>query len=196
MTIVSRAQGRPARVAIFPGAFNPPTLAHIAMAEAGLGVVDEILFVLPRVFPHDKDYSGSGFEERVQLVHAAIGGHARFSLGLSDGGLFSDIAREASEHYSAELFLLCGRDAAERIVGWDYGIGPDIRSQLEWFQLLVASREGAYEAPAEIRDRVINITLDPKMDAISSSEIRRRIAAGERWEDLTPAAVARLLARL
>ena len=188
-----RARCVPAKLDILPGAFNPPTLAHLAMADAALDVVDEVLFVLPRAFPH-KQYADVGLEERVELLQAAIGGNPRFSLAVSHGGLFVEIASEASEHYAADLFLLCGRDAAERIVSWDYGAKSGIREQLERFRLLVASRAGAYEPPAEIRDRVLSIALDPGMDDISSSELRRRMQAGERWEDLTPPQVAALLA--
>ena len=50
-----RAEGRPRRLGILPGTFNPPTRAHVALAEAALGEVDEALFVLPRSFPH-KEY--------------------------------------------------------------------------------------------------------------------------------------------
>ena len=120
MKFYTRARGIPTRLAIFPGAFNPPTLAHLAMAEAALSVVDEVLFVLPRVFPH-KEYTAAGFDERLEMLLLAIAEHPRFSLAASDRGLFIDLAREARSEYDAELFLLCGRDAAERIVGWDYG---------------------------------------------------------------------------
>src|SRR5580698_6254023 len=165
----------PAKLGILAGAFNPPTRAHLAMAEAALCVVDEVLFVLPRVFPH-KEYSGATLEARVEMLRAALDGHPRFSLATTDAGLFIDIAREARGHYGsgAELYFLCGRDAAERIVNWDYGAGVGIREQLEMFSLLVASRGGAYEAPAEFRHCVRGITLPDGLDEISSSEVRRR----------------------
>ncbi len=184
----------PAKLAILPGAFNPPTRAHMAMAEAALGVVDEVLFVLPQVFPH-KEYSGATLEARVEMLRAAIEGHARFSLATTDAGLFIDIAREARGCYGrgVELYFLCGRDAAERIVNWDYGDGVGIREQLERYGLLVASRGGAYEAPAEIRDRVGSIRLPDGLDGVSSSEVRRRIRCGEAWENMAPGGVVRVI---
>src|SRR6266436_6594706 len=114
-----RANQAPAKLAILPGAFNPPTRAHLAMAEAALTVVDEVLFVLPRAFPH-KEYTAAGFDQRLELLRAATAGHPRFSLAAADRGLFIDLAREARADYGegTELFLLCGRDAAERIVSW------------------------------------------------------------------------------
>ena len=165
------------------------------MAEAALALVDEVLFVLPRAFPH-KEYNAAGFEERLELLRVSIAGHPGFALAAATRGLFIDLAREARLDYGegTELFLLCGRDAAERIVSWDYGEGDSIQKQLEAFQLLVASRGGHYEPPPEIRERVVSIGLSH--DEISSSEVRRRIRAGERWQDLAPGpAVALIEAR-
>ena len=186
----------PAKLAILPGAFNPPTRAHLAMAEAALGIVDEVLFALPRAFPH-KPYSGAGFESRVELLRAALAGYSRFSLGATEGGLFVEMAREARAVYGehTELFLLCGRDAAERIVHWDYGAGVSFQEQLEEFQLLVASRGGPYEPPPELEHRVRSITLPPEVEAISSSEIRRRIQRQEPWRDLAPESIVPLIER-
>jgi nicotinate-nucleotide adenylyltransferase len=184
----------PAKLAILAGAFNPPTRAHLGVADAALAIVDEVLFALPRAFPH-KEYKGSEFEIRLEWLCAALAGYPRFSLAVTEGGLFTEIAREARAVYGAgaELFLLCGRDAAERIVGWDYGDGDGIQKQLESFEPLVAARGGAYEPPPQIRNRVRSIALPPELDEVSSSEVRRRIRAGEPWRDLTPESVADLI---
>jgi nicotinate (nicotinamide) nucleotide adenylyltransferase len=186
----------PAKLAILPGAFNPPTRAHMAMAEAALAIVDEVLFALPRAFPH-KPYSGAGFDLRVELLRAALAGYSRFSLAATEGGLFVEMAREARAVYGehTELFLLCGRDAAERIVHWDYGAGVSFQEQLEEFQLLVASRGGHYEPPPELEHRVRSITLPPEVEAISSSEIRRRIQRQEPWRRLVPESIVPLIER-
>jgi nicotinate-nucleotide adenylyltransferase len=164
------------------------------MAEAALAVVDEVLFVLPREFPH-KQYTSAGFEERLYLLRAALAGESRFSLASSARGLFIDLAREARADYGphADLYLLCGRDAAERIVSWDYGDADGILRQLELFRLLVASRGAHYEPPAAIRDRVELVDLAADFAEVSSSEVRRRIRAGEPWKDLVPDAVVPLI---
>jgi nicotinate (nicotinamide) nucleotide adenylyltransferase len=184
----------PSKLAILPGAFNPPTRAHLAMAEAALNIVDEVLFALPRAFPH-KPYTGAGFEARVELLRAALAGYSRFSLAATDGGLFVEMAREARAVYgeSIEVFLLCGRDAAERIVHWDYGAGDSFQKQLEEFQLLVASRGGPYAPPPELKHRVRSIALPSEVEAISSSEIRRRIQRQEPWRHLAPESIVQLI---
>ena len=184
----------PAKLAILPGAFNPPTRAHLAMADAALTKVDEVLFALPRAFPH-KEYTGSEFETRLDWLRAALAGYPRFSLAVTEGGLFIEIAQEARTVYGAdtELFFLCGRDAAERIVGWNYGEGDGIQKQLESFALLVAARGGAYEPPLEIGNRVHTLSLPPGLDDVSSSEVRRRIRAGEPWRELIPSSIVDLI---
>jgi hypothetical protein len=41
---------------------------------------------------------------------------------------------------NAQLLFICGRDAAERIVAWDYGEPDAFRRMLDQFELLVAAR--------------------------------------------------------
>src|SRR5579871_3522888 len=122
MIFVRRADGSPSRLGILPGTFNPVTVAHLGLAGAARGVCDEVLFVLPRVFPH-KEYSGASLDERIEMLDSALRGLSGFSLAVADRGLFVDIAEECRAAYGAQVRLsfLCGRDAAERIAGWQYG---------------------------------------------------------------------------
>src|SRR4051812_21661617 len=138
MDFYIRTAARSSTLAILPGAFHPPTRAHMAMAEAALSVAGEILFVLPRAFPH-KHYHGATLEDRIEALRAALVEYPRYSLAVSSGGLFVDLANEARRDYGpgTDIFLLCGRDAAERIVSWDYGATEGIDRQLEIFRLLV-----------------------------------------------------------
>jgi nicotinate (nicotinamide) nucleotide adenylyltransferase len=189
-----RASCSPARLAVLPGTFNPPTLAHLALANAALGSADEVLFVLPRVFPH-KPYEGASFEERVSMLEAAVAGESRFSIAAIDRGLFIEIAEEARAAYGpgVRLTFLCGRDAAERIVNWDYGRPGAIEQMLEVFDLLVASRQGDYAPPDHLRARISALELESGCDEVSATEVRRRMAAGEPWEHLVPPACVPLV---
>src|SRR5579864_3801254 len=121
MEFFRRTAGRPSRLAVFPGTFNPVTLAHLALAEAARKVSDEVILILPRSFPH-KSYTGASFDQRVELLCQALDGCVGISIAASEGGLFSEIAQECREAYGdIRLSFLCGRDAAERIASWDYG---------------------------------------------------------------------------
>lgn len=193
MEFIRRAAGNPSSLAILPGSFNPPTRAHLALAEAGLEHAEEVLLVLPRLFPH-KRYEGASLEDRLRMVQAAIEPHPRFSLGVSEGGLFTQIAEECRQAYGSDvrLKLLCGRDAAERFLHWDYGRPGAVKEMLEAFELLVAPRRGPFVPPEELRGRVRALSLPAEYDPVSASEIRRRIQAGEPWEHLVPVAAVPL----
>lgn len=187
MEFVVRAPGQPARLAILPGTFHPPTRAHLALARAGLAFADEVLFVLPGELPH-KRYEWVGFKQRLEMLRAAAAGEPRFSIAATEGGLFAEIAREARAAYGdgVRLAFLCGRDAADRIVNWDYGRSGAIREMLDEFELLVAARGGEYDPPEELRRRIHPVPLPAGFDSVSATEVRRRIRSGEPWTHLVP----------
>jgi nicotinate-nucleotide adenylyltransferase len=189
MQLLHRAIGQPSRLGVFPGSFNPPTVAHLALARAALQHVDQVVFVLPRVFPH-KNYRGATFDQRLELLRLATADESAFAVATSDGGLFLEIARECRDAYGSEIPLsfLCGRDAAERIVGWDYGRPDAAAEMLREFDLLVAARDGSYEPPAAHSHAVRAIDVYD-CDAISSSGVRDRIARGAPWKHLVPESI-------
>ncbi|MFN7923293.1 MAG: adenylyltransferase/cytidyltransferase family protein [Bryobacteraceae bacterium] len=188
-----RARVRSARLGVLPGSFHPITRAHVALAQAALEHVDEVVFVMPEQFPH-KEYEWVDLEGRLHLVRAAAREHERFSVAVSRGGLFVEIARECKEAWGAgcDPWFLCGRDAAERIMGWDYGEARVGSAVLEEFGLLVAQRQGIYKPPADAAERVRTLAIGEEWDAVSATEVRRRIAAGEPWDHLVPEAAAKL----
>jgi nicotinate-nucleotide adenylyltransferase len=180
-----------ATLGVLPGTFNPPTRAHFALANAALPYCDEILFVLPRALPH-KDYSGVSFHDRLRLLETAVADHPRFAIAASDGGLFLEIAQECREAYDSgvEISFLCGRDAAERIVGWKYERDEMLAEMFEQFSLLVARRQGEYVAPQHLASRIRCLDIEEGWDDVSATEVRERIAAGLDYEHLVPPAIA------
>jgi len=177
MEFFYRAPRRPSRLGILPGTFNPVTVAHVALARAALAHVDEVLLVLPRVFPH-KDYSGASFADRI--------------------GMLREVALAEPDEYgpSVRLTFLCGRDAAERIAGWDYDTPGALEEMLRRFDLLVAARAGEYDPPAALRSAVRRLDLDPAVADVSATEVRQRAASGEAWEHLVPGAVREQVRRI
>jgi nicotinate (nicotinamide) nucleotide adenylyltransferase len=189
-----RAEARPQALAVLPAAFNPPTLAHLALARAALATADEVLFVLPREFPH-KPYEGATFQQRIKMLLPATCSEPRFSIAASHGGLFAEIAVECREAYREDvrLLFLCGRDAAERIVTWDYGEPDAFARMIESFELLVAPRAGHYQPPPEIRHRVAILQPTEDISFISASEVRDRLRQNAPWEHLVPAEIVPLV---
>lgn len=197
MEFLRRAPGRPSKLGILPGAFHPPTRAHLALAQAALAEVDEVLFVLPRAFPH-KQYEGVGLPDRARLVTAATAGEPRFSVGISEGGLFIEIARECRDAYGqqVELWFVCGRDAAERILNWDYGRPGAVEEMLEEFGLLVADRDGRYEPPPHLAGRIRRLPLPGDYSEVSATEVRTRIAEGRPWAHLVPESIVEMVGEI
>jgi nicotinate-nucleotide adenylyltransferase len=185
------------RLGVLPGTFNPPTRAHMALAHAALDHCDEILFVLPRSLPH-KEYGGVGFHDRLKLLEAAMAAHPRFVAAASGGGLFLEIAAECREAYGREVDVafLCGRDAAERIVGWRYEREEILAEMFEQFSLLVARRQGEYVPPEHLASRIRCLDIGEGWDAVSATEVRERIAAGLDCHDLVPPDIASEVMRL
>jgi nicotinate-nucleotide adenylyltransferase len=174
---------------VLPGSFNPVTIAHLELAEAARSHVDEVLLVVPSALPH-KPYFGATLAQRIAMIEAA-GLTTPHSIGSTGQGLFIDIARECREQYGAgvQLYFLCGRDAAERILGWDYGRSGVVEEMLREFQLLVAPRGGEFAAPEAFAHRIHPLALRGEHEHVSSSEVRERIARGEPWEHLVPESI-------
>ncbi len=194
MDFFRRAAARPRRLAALPGAFNPPTRAHLALARAALASVDEVVFVLPRAFPH-KAYAGASFEDRVRMLAAAVADEPRFSIASCDEGLFIEIARQCRQAYGpgVEVLILCGRDAAERAIDWDYGRAGAFRDQLREYRLLVAPRHGSYQPPAEFEDRIHPLAAVESCDEVSATGVRELIRRGEPWERLVPEPIVEMV---
>ncbi len=177
------------RLALLPGSFHPITKAHLELARAALPLVDHLWFVLPRSFPH-KSYDQVSMRDRLELIRAAID-DPRMGAVISEGGLFIEMVRECRRRFPSlgQIFVVCGRDAAERIVGWNYdGVEP-IEEQLTEYELLVAARQGEYVPPEHLVHRIHPVSLSKSYDEISSTALREKVRLGENWREYTPAAI-------
>lgn len=187
MVFLTRSGGQPDRVAIFPGTWNPPTIAHMEIARTALGRADEVVWTIPRTLPH-KAWSGASFEQRCDMIRRVALAEVGFAAAISDEGLYIDMARSARAAYGpdVEINIVCGRDAAERIERWDYGEERVFESLVREFGLLVAARAGAYTTDFPHGGCIQALEMANSFDDVSSSEVRRRVAAGESWEELVP----------
>lgn len=164
--------------------------------EAAAGHLDEVLCVVPRVFPH-KLYHGATLDDRLQML-SALAPRLPYSIAVADRGLFIDIARECREAYGpgSDLVFICGRDAAERIIEWDYGEPGAVQKMLEEFRLLVATRQGHYQPPSHLAHRVAALDMPHAFDDVSATEVRERIRKGQPWEHLVPDAIRLMVERI
>jgi nicotinate-nucleotide adenylyltransferase len=197
LEFLHRAAGGSARVVLFPGTWNPPSVAHLDIARTALRQADEVIWVLPRVFPH-KNFEGPDFEARSRMLRTLVEQTPGFSAAISRGGLYAEIAEEAREHFGPEpeIALVLGRDAAERIAAWNYGKPGVFENFIQRYKLLVAARGGDYRPGAQHAEFIFPLAMESSWDDVSSSEIRRRIAAGEAWRHLVPPQIAAIVESL
>ena len=82
-----------AAVGAYPGTFNPPTVAHLAIAEAARqqGRLARLDLVVSRQ-PLGKDPAGPPLERRLQVLHAIAATRPWLGVRLTDQRLIAEVA--------------------------------------------------------------------------------------------------------
>ena len=183
------------RVGLFGGSFDPVHDAHVALATTALDQLslDELRWI-PVGQPWQKTRRLAPAADREAMVRLAIAGEPRFVLDRIElrrrGPTFTlDTVRElVAAEAGREWFLILGQDQYASLHTW-----RDWPELLGLVTLAIANRPGAAIAVnpqiAKAEHRVVRL---PMMN-VSSTEIRRRVAAGEPIADLVPDAVARYI---
>jgi nicotinate-nucleotide adenylyltransferase len=175
------------RLGILGGTFNPPHLAHLVCAQEAyreLGL-ERILWVPARIPPHKTIESEPGPEHRLELCRLAVAGDDRFIVSdmelQRDGPSFTVdtlgvLKKRAPQD---ELVLILGGDIAAGLPEWN---SPE--RVLELATVAIARRRGTTRGAVEqalgrLRggDRAQFFAM-PRI-GISSTMLRRRIAAGQ-----------------
>jgi nicotinate-nucleotide adenylyltransferase len=193
----------PERLGVLGGTFDPIHLGHLEAASAAHRAhsLDRVLLVPARTPPHRST------EPRASVFHRfAMAALAAAERGMSvsdlelrrDGPSYTSLTLEALHREGftpAQLYFITGSDAFAEVATWyDY---PRI------FQLanfVVVSRPGAPQLPELMPGLQSPITsvggtptvfpLEVQTPDVSSTEIRRRVAAGESIDGLVPSSVA------
>jgi nicotinate-nucleotide adenylyltransferase len=122
------AAGRVKRLGMFGGAFDPPHLAHVALARAA---VQQLGLCELRVFPTGQAWHKSrtltSAEHRLAMARVAFGDVPRTVVDgreLSRNGptyTVDTLLELQAEQPDAELFLIIGADQAEALHSWHRG---------------------------------------------------------------------------
>jgi nicotinate-nucleotide adenylyltransferase len=163
-------------IGLLGGAFDPPHLGHVALADAADRELDlERVLIVVVADPGHKDVHAPA-ETRLELARLAFPGrevvldrHARTVDMLRDGP------------WDDPVFLI-GADEYLDFADW-----KEPGAVLELARLGVATRPG-FELPSPPPDRVFFFEIE-RVPA-SSRDIRARIARGEPIDGLVPPAVA------
>ena len=167
---------------ILGGAFDPPHVGHVALAdvaerELGLDRIDVVVVADPG---HKGVHAPA--ETRLELAQLAFPGR---EVTLDHHARTVDMLREGS--WQDPVFLI-GADEFLDFTTWKE---PD--AVLRLARLGVAARPG-FPLAEQPPDRVLFFAFDPV--PVSSSEIRALVACGEPIGGLVPPAVAEAIARL
>jgi len=189
-----------ARLGLLGGTFNPPHVGHLVCAQdawAQLGL-DRVLLLPVHTPPHKEVDGDPGVAQRVALCEAAVVGDPRLGVSRAE----ADVpGRSYTVDTLSRLHDACPEDQLTFIVGGDMASTlPEWREPeaiLALATLGVAARQGvgreqvlehlARELPGSA-DRIRFFDM-PRID-VSSSLVRRRVAAGRPVRYLVPDAVA------
>jgi len=187
------------RLGVFGGTFDPVHFGHLLLAEQCREqcALDEVLFIPAGSPPHKLSQTITPGKARMEMLELAIGGHDQFRIDrrelLKDAPSFTyeTLAELCAEDASHELFFLMGADSLRDFPTW-----REPGQILKLATLAVVNRGdqpppdlapiGELQRNAdELRVKLVTM---PDVD-ISSSDIRRRVRAGQSIRYLTPRAV-------
>lgn len=206
-------RGRPRRLGVFGGTFDPLHHGHLDAAAAARAALDldELLFIPAKNPPHRPQMPHATASHRFALAALAINDIDGYRVSdaelLREGRSYTaDTLRhlQSSGWAPSQLFFIIGADAFAEIATW-----RDYPAVLDLAHFAVIARPGtnidsAMGNTSELQSRIRPIAAGPTAAGgtaifwveastrdVSSTMIRARLAAGLTIHDLVPAPVAR-----
>jgi len=211
------------KIGILGGTFDPIHNGHVAAAAAARGTLglDAITLIPSHIPPHRLDPVGATGEQRFEMARLAAAEHPGWSasrieldrkgpsytydtlVALSEGPALSERSASQSdglrESKGTQIFFITGADAFAEIATWSR-----YPAVLDLANFVVVSRPGITldslraRVPSAFRDRPSASTRVILVEAhtpdISSTDIRRRVRAGQSLSGFVPDSVARFIA--
>jgi nicotinate-nucleotide adenylyltransferase len=191
------------RVGILGGTFNPPHLGHLVCAQEAYRALDldRVLLIPARIPPHKPVEDEPGAEHRLELCRLAAEDDGRFAVSDLELGregpsyTVDTLELLSNETPNSELFLILGGDIAAGLPRWHRA-----ERVLQLAAPAIANRRGTSRGsvcralssvPGGERARFFQM---PPM-GVSSTMIRRRVAAGQPIRYLVPDRVAHYIER-
>lgn len=183
------------KLGVFGGTFDPPHLGHLVAASdaaqaLGLG---RVLWVPAAVHPLKLGSVEAPAHARLEMVRAAVEGDPRFAvdpleLERTGPSYTVDTLRQLqARHPGAELYFLTGADNLADLPKW-----KDPGEVARLARLVVVSRRGE-GVPPGLPYPALAVPVT-RVD-VSSTEVRRRVRAGETIRYLVPEAVRAVIER-
>jgi nicotinate-nucleotide adenylyltransferase len=192
------------RLGILGGTFDPVHYGHLLMAEMAREQcrLDEVWFVPAAVPPHKQAALVTDARQRIEMLELAIGGHEPFAVSRTEidrGGVSftADTLTELqAEDPARELILIVGADSLADLPNW-----REPQRIVELATVVVCGRPGfevdvaplAGHLPSDRIEAIRRHRVEMPLIGVSSSEIRRRVGAGQSIRFQTPRAVEKYI---
>lgn len=155
-------------IGAYPGTFDPPTVAHLAIAEAALreGGLDALELVVSRD-PLGKTPSVPAFEDRIAVLEEVASSRSWLSVAVTDSRLIAD----AAAGYDA---VVMGMDKWLQVVdpAWYGGSAAERdRAVASLPRVLLAARHGS-PPPGDLPPRVRLLSVADAHGPVSSTLVR------------------------
>ncbi len=207
MTFVRRAAGNPSKIAVLSASFNPPTLAHLRMAELAhvdLGYPEVVLELA--IANVDKAATDAPLHERMMMMRAIAEPRPWLSIAVATHGRFLDKMTALRTHFpTTDVCFIVGYDTLVRVFDPKYYTHRDaeLRALFDQTSFACANRERAGDdalrelllipTNAPYAEGVRPMALDSYHAGLSSTSVRISVAAGQRRPDGLPEEVAAYL---
>jgi nicotinate (nicotinamide) nucleotide adenylyltransferase len=196
------------RLGVFSSSYNPPQNAHVEMMRLAQQEfnLDEMLLLLAKANV-DKEVFGTTLEQRLLMMLPVAEERQNYSVAAVSHGRFVDKAAVLRTVYpeGTEIFFILGYDTLVRLFDPKYyaDMNAELQRLFNRAQFIATNRSG--HGIEEIQQWLTRDTVQPFADKIhlmrlddfhanlSSTEVRRRIAAREPFEHLVPPKVAKFI---
>ncbi len=186
------------RIGVMGGTFDPIHHGHLVAASevAASFDLDEVVFV-PTGAPWQKvDRAVSPAEDRYLMTVIATASDPRFSVSRvdidRDGPTYTlDTLRDLQAAYpeAGQLYFITGADALAQLLTW-----RDVAELFALAHFVGVTRPGHVLADPGLPSGEVNLVEVPAL-AISSTEVRDRVASGRPIDYLVPEGVARYIVK-
>ncbi|WP_176014329.1 nicotinate (nicotinamide) nucleotide adenylyltransferase [Victivallis sp. Marseille-Q1083] len=193
------------RIAFFGGTFDPPHCGHLQLAAAVLAgdFTDRVWLVPAYAPPHKQGQAVSSYEDRLAMLQLATAGQRDVAVSdferqvrLSPSFTLEILDRLRQRQPQDRFQLLIGSDSLQMLHSW-HRAAELVRE----FEIIVYPRSGALPDRAELSAHWPSETVDRLAASIkklpffriSSTEIRKKVANGEKVSNFIPEAVAKYI---
>jgi nicotinate-nucleotide adenylyltransferase len=184
------------RIGVFGGTFDPPHVGHLLLASDARDALSlyRLIFIPAGAQPFKVDTPPiASPRDRLEMVRLAVADDASYTVDdaeISRNGLSYtvDTLEHLSKRYAgAELFLLLGEDSLASFDQW-----REPRRIRELASLAAMRRAGGSEGGAKSMPSGVVEVSTRRID-VSSTEIRKRLRAGQSIKGFVPESVERFI---